>query len=113
MPRFDSRAVFEEDNKRIIFHLSDEVFWAFKKGYTHGEMYVPCSDLWKRRLLAGCFSGLAKEVRGFDVIVTNSNSKRQIKARALHAEVRRTPLRPYERAGKHIVLLLAIRNENH
>lgn len=111
MPRFDSRAVFEEDNKRIIFHLSDEVFWAFKKGYTHNEMYVPCSDLWKRRLLAGAFMGLAREVRDFDIIIANGGTPR-LKAQAYHAEIRRTALRPYERAGKHIVLLLAIRKEN-
>lgn len=107
MPKCNIRVLFREEQKEIVFTVSEELFKAFRKGLLHNEMFLPYSDLWKRRLLEGETWSLQKRIYGFKVKIVNAeNVQEVIEAKPSDSTVRRIPIRKHERTGKHIVLRL-------
>lgn len=107
MQKSNVKSLFREEQKELIFTVSEEVFKAFRKGLLHNEMFLPYSDLWKRRLLEGETWSLQQRIYDFKVKIVNANNALEtFETKPSDATVRRIPIRKYERTGKHIVLRL-------
>lgn len=95
---------FDDVKKEIVFHLSSEMWNAFTRYFTKGELYLPFSEVWKNRLMPNGRKMSSDIKYNYVVVAWNPTKTEGWLCGISGMDVRKVPVRKCERAGKHIVL---------
>ena len=98
-------AKFNPQTKTIVFSLAPFIYDAYKKGKTCKEMFLPYTDAWKDRVFSEGWK-MRPELKNYQVQIFNKATGATLNTQCWGTAVRMAPIRPFERADKHIVLFL-------
>jgi hypothetical protein len=98
-------AKYSAEKKTLVFSVDPYIYDAYKKGKTCKEMYLPHNELWTERVLSEGWS-MNPGFKSFKIQIFNKATGATINTSCWSLTVRMAPIRPFERADKHIVLFL-------
>ena len=96
---------------RLGLYYSQDLDWhergggGYKNGKTCKEMSLPYNEVWTDRVFSEGWQ-MNPELKGFKIQIFNKISGATINTQCWGTTVRMAPIRPFERADKHIVLFL-------
>lgn len=98
-------AKYSAEKKTLVFSVDPCIYDAYKNGKTCKEMYLPYNEVWTERVLSEGWS-MNPGFKGFKIQIFNKATGATINTSCWSLTVRMAPIRPFERADKHIVLFL-------
>lgn len=98
MSRYNSK------NNNLVVNVEKDFFEAFQKGKTQNEVYLPLTPRWGEVLLDSTTKKMREDRKG--IMVTVQYKKTVLERKLLYVSIRWVPIRKFERADKHLVLLL-------
>lgn len=98
-------AKYSAEKKTLVFSVDPCIYDAYKKGKTCKEMYLPYNEIWAYRVLSEGWS-MNPGFKSFKIQIFNKATGATINTSCWSLTVRMAPIRPFERADKHIVLFL-------